>query len=387
MRKVMMFLAVLALAQLAMSEDFVELKVVKGSTMSETYYAHPECQAVPYSVQYEQKFKVLNSLSDFTKMLPGTYKFPTTATEQVVVVVDSGIQEEDLVPRHEIALTTYDKLTAKDYARIDEQIKHDQYVTKLEADLATAQKRLVTEDQFRDSLIRRQEEQIKQLSAKLPPGQVFNHSDPDYIDGTSYPLSSSKSSFQSIIPIIPISTAYVIGSVGIIIFLSSLIGFLLLKVSQLKSDRLRQENNLEHIHRQMETEFAAQMKPIVAESNKRRRNAIYMRHLLEHDYYFFHYPGTVVKATRQPVEDIILPIEDRRPNGLALVRIAGIEELVPARPQMIEAALRSASHQNSDKAFILPPLEEQPPPTEKELVIEKPLTTHRSPIGITAAAS
>lgn len=167
---------------------------------------------------------------------------------------------------------------------------------------------------------------------------------------------SSPSSSDYFIPIISVSTAYAIGSVGVIILLTIIVIWSLIKVSQLKGDRSRLIKELNDKQEQLDqksTEHTYMQSEVV----KQRRIINTQTRLMKPHYHAFLFPGAIKKATKEPIPDglIYLPIKDRDESGLALVEISGLSKLTPAKFPLIEGALRSEDHQRQNDAYLLPP--------------------------------
>lgn len=417
MNKVITLAMMLVFALLASAEQFetVDLEVVEGGSVGHTYFGHHEAQAMglyPYSQEYTTAWEMVNPSQNINKVRPGIYKFPVKKVEEPVTqtktkeitedapdggnaVDSSGSDErtdsESSGPELAIGDDKFD-LNRDGYrigperdsletvfASPEEGRSPEQPATAQPTDLAASESALIIADLTRknEELTIREKEteaeivKIKQesVSALQIAGAAVKIRDEkiarlerelaDKSKAEALALGnngSSPSSSDYFIPIISVSTVYAIGSVGIIILLTIIVIWSLIKVSQLKSDRSRLIKELGDKQEQLDQK-SAEHTYMQSEVVKQRRIINTQAGLMKPYYHAFHFPGAIKKATKEPIpgDTIYLPIKDRDESGLALVGISGLSQLIPAKFPLIEGALRSEDHQRQNDAYLLPP--------------------------------
>lgn len=403
MRKAMVVTMMLALALLANAEPLT-VTLQKGDEGRKLYYSHPECQGLSCDEflavaallngfdNTDENWKKIRAGQEF--ILPVEKTEPITTAKEITedatdggnngndgrngtdtIITDGGgridLREAGLEPysleallgtplgtrekgpeAEQSATTQPSELAASesaliiaDLTRQNEELKIREQET--EAEIVKIKQERASALQLAGGALKQKDEKIARLER-----QLADKSKAEAItlgNNGSY-LHNSSDSFMWI------KIAFAITAIMIII-ISFLYARARYQVSQLqKSDRLRRENEPKNIQQQIEREVAQRMKNKANREATLTRKVTRMRRLLAIGPHFALYcPGAIKKATKQSVDDeIFLPIQEWREDGLPLLKISGKENLVPAIPEKIVEALLSEDHQNQDDAYVLP---------------------------------
>ncbi len=334
MRKVMVFLMVLVLAQLAKTET-VTLTIAPGSTMSETYFAHHEANLLPYSKEYEKRFKKLNNINDFTKMKPGDYLFECQPKAEGVVDEPKSEPTKEAVPE----IRKYESsglINFNQYEKVEwtPETQRPEPASTLENSVgAKVSAQMIT---------RTKPAQETELLMPIEKPEAFTVKAEEKIadqNRTAYKRLNKKSypreSFLSAnIPYLLIG-----GALLITIILSIIsVRHLLIKLSKYV-DPFRARGPSPR-----EVELKAQVEELEKELDQ------YKKHL-----FLFNYPGLKRRSDLKLLKELAFQVRGQTPERIPLVFIPGLDELVPARPLIIESALRRAQENLGDKcAYIIP---------------------------------
>ncbi|MBP9855733.1 MAG: hypothetical protein KBC48_00280 [Candidatus Pacebacteria bacterium] len=416
MRKLMVVVTMLmAFALLVSAEQFetVELEVVKGGSVGHTYFGHPEARAMglyPYSPEYVTAWEMVNPSQNINKLQPGIYKFPVKKVEEAVTQTETKENVEDATDGGDDNIGANDERTdsgtpGPELAIGDDgfEFKGDGYAVGPERDsletvsispeegrspeqpaaaqsaaMESADTSVIVALEEKNLNLKNEVERYRKIiqsgewieAGVLKTQEAKIHSLTDENERLERELAESKKSKAGAIApgnngsylnnssdsFIWITIAFAIAAI-VIIIISFLYARARYQVSQLqKSDRLRRESEPQNIQQQIEREIAQRMKNKVNREITLTKKVTLMRRLLAIGPHFaFYCPGATKKATKRSVGDeIFLPIQDWREDGLPLLKISGKENLVPAIPEKIVEAILSEDHQNQDDAYVLP---------------------------------
>ncbi len=359
MRKLMVFLMVLVLAQLAKATEFgyVTLEVKLGSSVGDVFYAHPEVQNLGlyvYSKEYHEAWEKVDGPTDFNRLKPGMHNFPVTKLieqeAQAVGVPTSlpaidtpkteGVKDEPESNEQEVVVTTrkYEpsgivQLDFDQYEKVDWSPAPQRTATIPETLTPIVEIQIAAHTEpAQDAELLMRAEKPEAFTVKAEE-KIADQNQAAYkrLNKRSYPRESL---FVTNLPYLLLGSALIITIILSIISARCLWPRLVKHATRLTApDTSPRETELETQVNQLEKELAT-----------------YKKHL-----FLFNYPGLKRRSDTKLLKDLALQVKGQTPEGMSLVFVPGLDELVPARPLIVEGALRHAQEILGEKClYILP---------------------------------
>jgi len=340
--------ALIGLVNSASADYCLELELRPGQTVSGQYWTHPDCRLIPYPrflASFAKENGIDNTDQAYRRLRHGIYRFPTQApaipalleeTNEAVTKADDTAE----APLDETVLALTEAKMRAEKAETEIILLRQQLTEQI-----ASIKQLTDEKTL---LQRRVEEKAKKLeiiAQNTPPVAAFNHPDDEESAEVLISFFNERSALASVCVLLVFFT---VGNVALAI-------------------RVKRQNHL--------------LRRLTLSLRQHRSDAKVYRQMAEPFYHPFQLTGMKPSTVYLRYGEIL-------PNGQKTVIIPGINCLVPAENNTIEAMLRFAVAKNRDYPISLPPpifQEEddssapavQPSSTAKTTAVERRKRIHR----------
>ena len=376
MRKFMFVLVAMLLALSAKATEFgfITLEVKSGSTVGEVFFAHPEVQNLGftvYSKEYKEAWESINGPTDFSRLKPGMYKFPVTKIieqEAQAVGIPTSLpasETEEFIPEtREYKPSGLVDFDTKKYTEVTQE---DLSPAPAQQSTETLEQKIASEATIQIATEAKLEQPLEILIADQKP-EAFSMKAEDKIEEQNKSVNTriKKRNYPK--------ESILWAKLPHLIFGSTLLATLILGVVFIKrhlptlvSWRKKILQKLVHI------DLGKQKSPTPSPREAELEAKINQLEKELAEYRFtFAYPGLRRRSDQQLLRSIKLQVKEKTKEGTPLVFVPGLDELVPARPLIVESALRRAQEILGDKCLYIMPEREASPAKETKKPATRP---------------